>query len=821
MEKVEENLMENDRIMEPGKAAATDAKKKQPKPPKEKKVKEPKAPKPPKVKKEKVPKPPKEKKVKEPKAPKPPKASGGKKEKAPKMPKEKKTDKTSGKSGAGFAAFWNKLPFIKKKQAPVPEGQTAQINTPAEAGAAEKGAAGKAKKGKFKFSFGLPIRVQLILGFVIPIVFIVAIGVISYQKASEGLADIYETSSYNALEMTMTSMDEGMNTIAATVLELSQDKTLMQYSLGGLASDTTKDAETKKALRDNLNVKQTASTMLEDLHVVTVDGQALLTTRTMSFTMEMDSYIEEMKNSEDSYILDGKMIRWGSKHPFIDSKMELDSYLMFCSRTFSSGSLKGVVIADVSQQAVLDLLTQLDFGEGSYIAFITAEGVEISPNEDFVAAEVEGVDWEKESDYLKYKGKTYFYMTVQSSVTGGRMLALVPKSYITASSDSIRSMTVVLVILACVIALLLSMVIITGISSNIKRSVVGLERVSKGDFTENKAKKEKTVHNEFGKLHRALRNTITTIRGLISTVSEMKDAVLVSGDTVMESSIQLSEMVENASAQVQEINSIIATQNEEITGCNNQMEQLSVQIKSVSESVFSTIDNASSSRKMIDEGMKTVEEMVHQSGQSADATKEVQEHVVKLANKLTQITDFVNDIEEIADQTNLLSLNASIEAARAGEQGRGFAVVAEEIRKLADNSGKTAKEIQGIIEEITVYSENAISKVSDAETISGDQMKSAKLTIDAFESMNNVMEGLIGNMQGISKEVEEMNAGRHETLKSIRRIGESSEHTVVAASEVNNYLEKQMQSAESLKSETVKLKENMEQLQQAIQTFKL
>lgn len=689
------------------------------------------------------------------------------------------------------------------------------------AGGKEKtGKKEKTEKTGKKFEVGISIRVQLIIGFLIPILFCVAIGYISYTKASEGLVSNYEKSSVTALEMTMNSMDEAMNTISSIVLELAQDKNITSYALGGYSSDSGKQSDARNTINKNLVVKQTSSEMIEAIHIIPVEDCSVVTTHTMSFTTELGSFIDELAESEDSYLLDDMMVHWYSSHPFIDSQMETDNYIMFCSRVFKSGSLKGLVIIDVSKQAVADLLKQLDFGEGSYVSFITAEGEEVSTDESFSASSVEGVDWEKTSDYIKYNGKTYFYMTVQSSVTGGKLLALVPKSYITQSSDSIRTITMGMVIAACLVAAALSTIIIMVIGSNITKSVASLDRVSKGDLTTND-KKEKLPHNEFGKLHGALYNTVVKMRGLIGTVSDMKDAVLDSGDKVMDSGTELSTMTENVSAQIEEIDSIIATQNAAISDCNNQMEELSIQIKSVSSSIFSTIDEVTNSQKMIDEGMATVEEMVNQSEQTADATKEVQEQVVKLADKLGQIADFVNDIQEIASQTNLLSLNASIEAARAGEQGRGFSVVAEEIRKLADNSGQTATEINKIIEEITKYSQSALKKVGEAENISANQMESAKKTITAFDRMNGLMEGLVGSMKGISKDVDEMNQGRHSALKAIRGIGESSEHTVQATDEVNRFLERQMQAAESLQAETAKMKEDMKQLEEAIQTFKL
>lgn len=744
-----------------------------------------------------------------------------KKVKAPKITPEEKAAKAAAKKAAQLekkAAAAERKAVAKDKKA---LGKPVKGNTK-----------GTAQKKEFKLNIGLSIRVQLIIGFIIPIAFCILIGVLSYNKASEGLVENYETSSKTALEMTMTSMDEAMSTIQSIVMELSQDANIISYSLGGFSNDSTKESTAQKNIRTNLSVKEVSSTMIDSIHIIPVKDVTVLTSKTLDRGNDVPSFMEELTEAEEGYILADQRLHWYSYHPLIDSKLETDTYLMYCSRVISSGSLKAVVIVDVKREAVAELLGRLNFGEGSYVSFITAEGAEVTTDPDFVSANVEGIDWgdavegedtEKvngTTGYIDYNGENYFYMTVNSDVTGGKMLALVPKDYITQSSDEIRNITIPLIIVACIVAGLLATVIIMIIGTNISKSVSSLNRVSQGDLTEN-GKKEKTSHNEFGKLQKALNNTIVKMRGLIGTVSSMKDEVLVSGDSVMDSGIELSTMTENVSAQIEEIDNIIATQNEAISDCSKQMEELSVQIKSVSESIFTTIDEVNNSQKMIDEGMNTVQEMVNQSAQTADATKEVQEHVEKLANKLRQISDFVDDIQEIASQTNLLSLNASIEAARAGEQGRGFSVVAEEIRKLADNSGQTAVEINKIIEEITKYSQNALEKVGEAENISSGQMESAKKTIAAFDQMNGVMESLVTNMQGISKDVDEMNTGRHNALKAIRGIGESSESTVQATGEVNRFLEKQMEAADSLKAETLKMQNDMKHLEEAIQTFKL
>lgn len=679
----------------------------------------------------------------------------------------------------------------------------------------EKGRQNKAVKRRAGFS----IRLQLTLGFLIPVLFMVGIGWISYTKASEGLIENYEASACTALEMTMISFDDAMKTVSAITLELAQDKTVNVYALGGYRSDSSKETQAKTTARDNITVKQTTNWMIEGIHIIPTDEMEIITTQRQDAS-GMKSFIGEMQDAQEGELLADGSLHWGSSHEFIDEKMNTGDYILYCSKSFNSGDIRGLVLVDISKKAIEDLLSQMDLGPGSYVSFITAEGKEVSSDPSFSAKDLTQIDWEGGADYVDYQGQKYFYMTAESSVTGGRMIAMVPKSYITKSSEEIRNITLVLVIIACVIALLISTYVISIISRNIKKSVNRLDQVSQGNLAES-AKRERPAHNEFGKLHEAMSNTVVRMRELIQAVSDMKDEVLSSGDTVMGSSNELSSLIESVSMQMEEINDIIALQNGEITECNGQMEELSVQIKNVSSSIFTTIENITNSRKMIDDGMETVDEMAKQSRQTADATREVQEHVMRLAGKLEEIAEFVSDIQNIASQTNLLSLNASIEAARAGEHGRGFSVVASEIRGLADDSARTAEEIQKIIEEISVYSRSAIQKVEEAEGISEGQMESAKHTTAAFHQMNEIMEGLIASMQQVTRDVDEMNQDRKQALKSIHSIGESSGNTVKAADEVNRFLESQMQSAESLKTETGRMKENMRQLEEAIETFKL
>lgn len=685
----------------------------------------------------------------------------------------------------------------------------------------------KAQREKAGQAFGFSIRTQLLIGFCVPILFLVLVGIISYHKASAGLTENYERSTMNALEMTRDSLDSSFQVVSQDVMELGQGAAVRSYSLGALSKDASKKDQNKTDIKTRISIMETSSDIVQNVHIIPVDGEAVLTTKTLS-SAEIDSFIKELEASEDNSLLDGNFVQWNASHPCIDDKMDIpgEDYPVFCSQAIRSGANEALIVIDVSTKGIRNLLSQLDFGENSQVSFVMDGGKEINCGSEipiletdfFREGEEEDAEWF--TQYVTYEQEEYFYMMCKSAIVDGYITVLVPKDNIVRSSVEIRNLTLLLVVSAMVLAIILGFFIISGISGNIGKSVKSLRQVAEGELylPENN---ERTPNNEFGNLHGAIRDTVVKIRELILEVVKMMGIVSDSGDLVEGSGRQVSCYVQDMSEQMDRVENIVESENVEIENCNEQMEKLSDEIKAVSSGIMETIEQVHQSRDMISSGQEAVEVMTKQAEQTTQATGEVQKRVSLLGGKLDNIADFAENIQEIASQTNLLSLNASIEAARAGENGRGFAVVAEEIRNLADNAGTTAASIQSMIQEIRVYSKEAVERVEIAENIVAKQGESVENTADAFENINQFLKRVMDEMEQLSVKVEGMNNERKIMLSSIHSIGELSGDLVHFSEQMKESLHLQVDAAGTLTVQADRLKENMSILQKAVQTFKV
>lgn len=683
----------------------------------------------------------------------------------------------------------------------------------------------KTEKGKTG-KRGISIRTQLYIGFILPVFFIIVVGIVSYQSASSGLVENYEESAKNAVEMTVSSLDQGFASVKMIVMELSGDTTVTGYSLGGYDSNTTQKNQAKTNLKNTILVKQGLNDVVQEIHILPIADEVFLTTKTIDGTSEIDSFIDEMVAAGEDQYFEDSYPRWGSEHAYMDSQIgtTTDDYILYCSRKFNSGSRYGAVFVDVKSEYVIGLLDELDFGEESQMTFTTADGRSIGKNNliDVSALDIFTKAGESEEDfisgYTRCDGVNYFYMIAKSSQTGAYLTVLVPKSYITQKSDNIRLITILMVVIAALIALAISTLIVRVMSVNIKKSISGLNEVAQGNLV---LKEEKTARNEFGRLRRSITDTARKIRGLVFSVKSMIEKVSFSADKVSHSSIELDNMVSEMSEDIQEIGRNIEKENNAVVACHDQMEELSLKIKKASGGISETMEGITVTKNSIDKGMEAMEKMTGQSERTTVVTDEVRNEVMNLGERLEEINDFVDSIANIADQTNLLSLNASIEAARAGEFGRGFSVVAEEIRKLADSSSKTAQDIQREISEVTASAESAVDKVKEAQDIVNLQNKQVKDTVAVFDQMNEFMKRFIENMEMISADMENMNNDRKKALSSIREINEISQNNTDFISNISASIEQQLAFATQLSEEAVILQKNMEELESAITTFKV
>lgn len=514
-----------------------------------------------------------------------------------------------------------------------------------------------------------------------------------------------------------------------------------------------------------------------------------------------------------NYMLDVAMVAGEG----IDNQIRMSSY----DSVMSGGNLSRIV-GNVEIKGVKDSYTYIVDGDGTMLYHPTADKIG-KPVENSV---VKGVISKLKSEnrpqpevvQYNFNGETKYAGIYVGKSKDFILVVNANKKQALSGTTSIVTSTVKGSIFAMVLCLIAAIFVTRKIVAPIISATDTVEKLGNLDFSGDVSSDKKMLKrkDEVGVMLRSiteLKNIIVKVMAEIRAYSEslgeaaeaLKNSANESSTAAGQVETAITGIADGASSQAQETQS--ATENVIVMG--KMIEQASTEVEQLG-------DNAADMHKASENAMSILAELEKINQKTMEAIHIIGEQTQKTNESAAKIKVATDMISEIAEETTLLSLNASIEAARAGEQGRGFAVVANQIQKLAEQSADATTQITEVISELVNDAQESVQTMDEVKEVMNQQSENVSQTEKAFK---NVEKGIAESIESVEKitdktrKLDEARAGVVDVVQSLSAIAEenaaSAEETSASASEVGSIMEDVSQNANMLDEIAVKLNENV------------
>jgi methyl-accepting chemotaxis protein len=395
--------------------------------------------------------------------------------------------------------------------------------------------------------------------------------------------------------------------------------------------------------------------------------------------------------------------------------------------------------------------------------------------------------------------------------TAWTILVSVPEGSVFAAVNRLTRIAVIIIVAAIAIGMAITFVVAGTIANPIIKVALTLKDISEGegDLTKSISYRSK---DEIGDLARYFNQTLEKIRNLIVTIKHQAVALFDIGNELASNMTETAAAINQITANVQSVKGRVINQSASVTETNATMEQITINIDKLNEHIEHQTASVAQSSSAIEEMLANIQSVTHTLVKNTNNVKdltaasevgrtglqEVATNIQEIARESEGLLEINAVMENIASQTNLLSMNAAREAAHAGEAGKGFAVVADEIRKLAESSGEQSKTISTVLKKI----KDSIDKIT----------RSTDEVLNKFEAIDLGVRTVSDQEENIRNAMEEQSAGSQQILEAIGQLNEITQMVKGSSMEMLEGSKEVIQEGKNLEGVTQEITNGMNEM---------